>query len=121
MKILCTLAGVGIGVTAYIYHDGSAIQMEKPELKSEFQRERLSDDTMKQIFEERKFRLEKFCEKNHPNRKMKSWDERPSHIYVADVDLGMFWPKITGINVFDKNRPDSKFQSNKLPIVFIES
>ena len=90
MKILCTLAGVGIGVTAYIYHDGSAIQMEKPELKSEIQRERLSDDTMKQIFAERKFRLEKFCEKNHPNRKMKSWDERPSHIYVADVDLGMF-------------------------------
>ena len=90
MKILCILAGVDIGVTAYIYHDGSAIQMEKPELKSEIQRERLSDDTMKQIFAERKFRLDKFCEKNHPNRKMKSWNERPSHIYVADVDLGMF-------------------------------
>ena len=97
MKILCTLAGIGIGVTAYIYHDGSAIQMEKPKI----QRERLSDDSMKQIFEERKLRLENFCEKNHPNRKMKSWDERPSHIYVADVDLGMLELKIRRKALYD--------------------
>ena len=83
MKI-STLATIGIGVNGYVYHDGSPIQMEKPNL----QREKLSDEAMKNIFEERKSRLENFCEKNHPNRKMKAWDERPSHIYVADVDLG---------------------------------
>ena len=85
MKILNVLAGIGIGVNGYVYHDASAIQMEKPKT----QREKISDEKMKNIFEERKLRLESFCEKNHPNRKMKPWDERPSHIYVADVDLGI--------------------------------
>jgi len=69
----------------FIYHDNSQIQMDSPKL----QRERLSDQEMETIFQNRREQLQKFCKERYPAATSKSWQERPRHIYVADIDLGL--------------------------------
>lgn len=53
------------------------------------QRETISDEKLEKTFSERRERLQQFCKNNYPDAVKKSWEERPKHIYVADVDLGL--------------------------------
>lgn len=81
MKISALL----VVTNGFVYHDNSPVQnMEHVQ-----QRDQISDLEMKEIFAKRKEKLVNFCKNNHPKQQFKPWDERPSHIYVADVDLGL--------------------------------
>lgn len=82
MKIINILLAATNG---FVYHDNSPVQMDAPKL----QRESMSDEKLKKIFDERKQRLQSFCKNRYPDATKKSWTDRPKHIYVADVDLGL--------------------------------